>query len=82
MKPGGRLVYITCSVFREENHDQIAVFLAANPEFSAVDHGELIARRLRGQSNSVRIEADCGIMLSPLSSGTDGFYFAALQRAA
>ena len=82
VKPGGRLVYITCSVFREENHDQIAVFLAANPAFSAVDHGELIARRLRGQSNSVRIEADCGIMLSPLSSGTDGFYFAALQRAA
>lgn len=34
VKPGGKLVYATCSLLREENEDQIATFLAAHPDFS------------------------------------------------
>jgi 16S rRNA (cytosine967-C5)-methyltransferase len=33
LKPGGTLVYATCSIFRSENEDQVAWFLANNPEF-------------------------------------------------
>ena len=36
VKPGGRLVYITCSVLPPENRDQVDAFLARFPEFSIV----------------------------------------------
>jgi len=81
VKPGGRLVYITCSVFSEENHDQIAQFLTANPDFQPPDHDALFERLLPGRRGAARIERHAGITLSPLRSGTDGFFFAALQRA-
>jgi 16S rRNA (cytosine967-C5)-methyltransferase len=42
VKPGGRLVYVTCSLFREENEDRIAAFLARAPDF----HEAAPARRL------------------------------------
>jgi 16S rRNA (cytosine967-C5)-methyltransferase len=34
LKPGGQLLYVTCSVFRSENERQIKKFLSTNPEFS------------------------------------------------
>ncbi len=34
VKPGGRLVYATCSLLNDENEDQVAAFVAAHPEFS------------------------------------------------
>ena len=37
VKPGGHLVYVTCSVFEEENQKQVAAFLTRDPRFSAVD---------------------------------------------
>jgi len=36
VRPGGRLVYGTCSLLREENEDRVAAFLAAHPEFAAL----------------------------------------------
>ncbi|MFI0845049.1 RsmB/NOP family class I SAM-dependent RNA methyltransferase [Mesorhizobium sp. IMUNJ 23232] len=81
LKPGGHLAYITCSVFREENHDQIARFLDANPDFLPADHEALFEQRFPGKSTTPRIEKHGGIVLSPLSTGTDGFYFAMLRRA-
>ena len=41
VKPGGRLVYATCSLLTEENEDQVAGFLARNPAFTAVPDGVL-----------------------------------------
>jgi len=35
VKPGGRLIYVTCSLFAEENEDRVAAFLARGPGFSA-----------------------------------------------
>ena len=35
VKPGGRLVFVTCSILPEEGHDQIATFLAAHTAFAA-----------------------------------------------
>lgn len=79
VKPGGRLVYITCSVFDAENREQVEAFTALNPEFRAVDHGRLWADKFAHAPGRAAIDA-AGIRLTPLSTGTDGFYFAAMQR--
>src|SRR5690606_28001541 len=52
VKPGGRLVYATCSLLAEENRDIVAAFLAAHPAFRALDCGELLRRQ--------DIEVECG----------------------
>ncbi|MER8390012.1 RsmB/NOP family class I SAM-dependent RNA methyltransferase [Mesorhizobium sp. M0166] len=80
VKPGGLLVYITCSVFDEENGDQVSAFRDRHPGFVPVDHRQLWDSRFAGHEAAVRIGAAGGISLSPLLSGTDGFYFCALRR--
>ncbi len=81
VKPGGLLVYITCSVFDEENSEQIAAFRERNSGFVPVDHRQLWDSRFPGHDAAVRIGAAGDISLSPALSGTDGFYFCAMRRA-
>lgn len=80
VKPGGKLVYITCSVFQPENAGQIEAFLARENTFSPIDHDRLWEKRVPSEPQAARIERAGGITLSPAKSGTDGFYFAALSR--
>ncbi|TIS58093.1 MAG: RsmB/NOP family class I SAM-dependent RNA methyltransferase [Mesorhizobium sp.] len=80
VKPGGLLVYITCSVFDEENGEQIAAFREHHDSFVPVDHRALWDGRFPGQEAAVRIGAAGGISLSPALSGTDGFYVCVLRR--
>ncbi len=80
VKPGGRLVYITCSVFPAENAGQIDVFLERDQGFATVDHDALWQERFPGRPDLARIERDRGISLTPARSSTDGFYFAAIER--
>ncbi|HEY4191713.1 MAG TPA: RsmB/NOP family class I SAM-dependent RNA methyltransferase [Mesorhizobium sp.] len=81
VKPGGLLVYITCSVFEEENAAQTAAFLSRAPAFSPADHAALWRHHFPGHEASARIDDDAGISLSPARSGTDGFYFCAMRKA-
>jgi 16S rRNA (cytosine967-C5)-methyltransferase len=77
VKRGGRLAYVTCSIFNEENDDQVAVFLSRHPDFVPVDHAALWQQAVgRGQAQ-IR---EGGLMLTPLQTGTDGFFFSALER--
>jgi 16S rRNA (cytosine967-C5)-methyltransferase len=80
VKPGGRLAYITCSVFDEENAAQVDAFLGAHPAFRPVDHAALWSEVFPAQPDVARLDAAAGIRLSPAMTGTDGFFFAALQR--
>jgi 16S rRNA (cytosine967-C5)-methyltransferase len=80
VKPGGHLVYITCSVFEEENQRQIAAFTKRDPHFSPIDHRALWERHFPGHGAAARLDPAGGIGLSPAKSGTDGFFFAELQR--
>lgn len=81
VKPGGRLVYVTCSILPEENIDQVAWFLDQAPEFSLLPYGDA----WRGAfDQEVPVSADGredSLLLTPHSHGTDGFFFAAFTRA-
>ncbi len=87
VKPGGRLLYATCSFLMEEDEDRVAEFLASHTAFVERDaaegaiasglltaHGAAIVRKYRGPSGCVR--------LTPRRAGTDGFFFALLERRA
>jgi 16S rRNA (cytosine967-C5)-methyltransferase len=82
VKPGGKLVYITCSVLDEENGAQVAGFLERHPGFSVVDPaGNAAARNLA----PLAAHRDCrglGLLLTPHRTKTDGFFIACLTRAA
>jgi len=80
VKPGGLLVYVTCSVFEAENGSQIEAFRARAGAFSAVDHAALWETHFPGHTAAARIDRERGISLSPARSGTDGFFFCALRR--
>lgn len=82
VKPGGRLVYITCSVFPEENDAQVAGFIERNAGFVPADGRTIVEASLPAAAGRVRIDGNGGIWLSPATTGTDGFYFAALDRTA
>lgn len=82
VKPGGRLVYITCSVFNAENRDQLSAFADRNKAFEIVDHLALWHECFPRAANMARVDATGGIRLSPTLSSTDGFYFSALRRVA
>ena len=43
VKPGGKLVYATCSVLPSENQDQVKQFLATNDEFTFVSDKKILA---------------------------------------
>ena len=70
VRPGGRLIYVVCSLLDAEGPDQIGAFLAAHPEWHA-DPPALPLGRPRGT----------GMRLTPFHDGTDGFFIARLQKA-
>lgn len=81
VKPGGRLVYVTCSILAEENVDQTAWFVDQAPEFSLLPYEQCWRETLGGEPPPSADGRQDSLLLTPLSHGTDGFYFAAFQRA-
>ena len=73
-KAGGRLVYATCSLLREENEAIVEAFLAAHPEFSLCDARELLPENIAETLDSPYLK------LLPQKHGTDGFFAAAMSR--
>lgn len=76
VKPGGRLVYATCSILRQENEEVVDAFAARRPEFNELSCAELLSTQ--------RIALECGarLRLWPHRHGTDGFFAAAFERRA
>ena len=79
MKPGGRLVYVTCSLLCEENEDRIGAFLAEHPGFSAEPAAETLAKAELEMSGAASPHGP-GLRLSPATHDVDGFYIAILKR--
>ena len=80
VKPGGALVYITCSVLPEENARQADAFLAANADFLAVPGNKLWMSHFSGSKVRARFSPEGGISITPQLTGTDGFYIVQFQR--
>jgi 16S rRNA (cytosine967-C5)-methyltransferase len=76
VRPGGRLVYATCSLLREENEDVVAAFLAGHAEYAIIPAAEALARR-----QIVLPDDGHYLRLWPHRHGTDGFFGAVLLRA-
>jgi 16S rRNA (cytosine967-C5)-methyltransferase len=75
-KPGGRLVYVTCSILRAENEAQIDWLLAARPDYALVPAADVWAKTVGGAMPA----AGDTLRLSPAQCGTDGFFVAVLER--
>lgn len=74
LKPGGRLVYATCSILKAENEAVADGFLAQRPEFRSVSCAELLRQQRIGLDTGERLR------LWPHVHGTDGFFAAAFER--
>ena len=81
VKPGGQLVYVTCSVLPEENGEQLAWLAATHPELSALPWHEAWAAGVGGEAPGSAC-GDAALLLTPARHGTDGFFVAVLKRAA
>ncbi len=80
VKPGGALVYVTCSVFADENEHQLVQFLMDYPEFRVAEPEKLWDRFCQPLSEAHQNAPI--IRLSPHKDGTDGFFAAILRKKA
>lgn len=74
VKPGGRLVYATCSILDEENEAIVAQFLASRDDFALVPMKDVLAEQ------KIPLEMDDYLKLLPTRHQTDGFFAAVLER--
>ena len=78
VRPGGRLVYATCSLLTEENQAVVERFVADHPQFASVPAAEVLGPQGIEVPGLERF-APYFVML-PHLHGTDGFFAAVLQR--
>ena len=69
VRPGGRLTYVVCSLLDAEGAQAIDAYLSANAGWAAIPLDDTTA-----------LARGSGVRLDPLTTGTDGFFFATLQR--
>ena len=77
VKPGGRIVYATCSLLALENQEVIENFVAEQPEFAVVDAAKVLSAQGIEIDHAARF-APWFVML-PLLHATDGFFAAILE---
>jgi 16S rRNA (cytosine967-C5)-methyltransferase len=71
VKPGGRLIYATCSLLDEENEGQVTAFLDRTPAFKRIPLAAPLPAPLHGAA----------LHLTPRTNGTDGFFGVIMERA-
>jgi 16S rRNA (cytosine967-C5)-methyltransferase len=84
VKPGGRIVYVTCSLLGEENGDQVRGFLARHAEFTLVPPADLtrpLGERALVFARAALMTAE-GLLMTPRRTETDGFFVSVLSRRA
>ena len=83
VKPGGRIAYVTCSLFAEENGDQVRAFLARHGNFSLENPAEIanaLGERAFLFRRAVLTTAE-GLLMTPRRTDTDGFFVSMLRQS-
>jgi 16S rRNA (cytosine967-C5)-methyltransferase len=83
LKPGGRIVYVTCSVLDGENGAQVRAFLSRHAGFSLLPPPD-VAQPLGDRAAAFISHAlvlDEGLLMTPRRTGTDGFFVSVMRRA-
>ena len=73
LKPGGRLVYSTCTIDPAENQQQVEAFLQRHPEFSRAEPAVAMPQGMT--------DTGFGMLSVPTRTGMDGFFLCAMQKA-
>jgi 16S rRNA (cytosine967-C5)-methyltransferase len=69
LKPGGKMIYATCSILKEENDQQIASFLAKTPDASTIHLGLTFG-----------LKTPYGLQILAGHTNMDGFFYAVLEK--
>ena len=77
VRPGGWLVYATCSLLPEENQEQAAAFLESHPQFTRVPAGQYLSAE---QLALAGLDPEGDVHLSPARNGTDGVFAAVFEK--
>ena len=81
VKPGGRLVYVTCSLLPEENNDQVEWFLSNHLGFAELPWAEAWRSALGSEPLSSAGRIGESLLLTPARHGTDGFFISVMTRS-
>jgi 16S rRNA (cytosine967-C5)-methyltransferase len=81
VRPGGRLVYITCSLLPEENGDQVAAFLERHAGFSVIPFAQVWQETIGTEPPASADGRSDTLLLAPATHVTDGFFVAVLEKA-
>ncbi|MEO6517896.1 MAG: 16S rRNA (cytosine(967)-C(5))-methyltransferase, partial [Pseudoxanthomonas sp.] len=73
VRPGGVLLYATCSILKDENSEQIAAFLARTPDAAL--------QALGAHFGETALLRSAGSQRLPGDGGGDGFFYARLRKA-
>ena len=76
-KSGGRIIYITCSIFKDENENIVEPFVKAHGDVRLLNLRELWEQKLKAPYPCISNEY---LRLSPLATGTDGFFLAIIEK--
>ncbi|MGH8751370.1 MAG: RsmB/NOP family class I SAM-dependent RNA methyltransferase [Burkholderiales bacterium] len=74
LKPGGRLVYATCSILQEENQQIVSKFLLGNNQFALANSSGILAQ------HAIPLDTGEYFQLAPHTHGTDGFFAAVMEK--
>jgi 16S rRNA (cytosine967-C5)-methyltransferase len=79
-KPGGTILYITCSVLPDENTEQVSAFLARHREIEIIPYKEQWSCTIGGPAPHSADGAAATLLLTPSRHDTDGFFMAVMRK--
>jgi 16S rRNA (cytosine967-C5)-methyltransferase len=82
VRPGGRLVYVTCSILPRENDAQIEAFLSQVLGFTRLPADDVWRAAMQSPPPAGLHTTPAGLLLTPHTTGTDGFFIAVFERDA
>lgn len=80
VKPGGRLIYVTCSILPQENTEQVTEFLSHNTEFHLLPYGDVWQQTIGTEPPRSADGETTTLLLTPASHDTDGFFIAIMEK--